>query len=232
MSDIFGDDFDLNDIKETIIGYGIDPQEAKNVLLAALKENFSKDKSLVELYCNQNPPISKKMNYYIDDDLWYIKVRKERSGEFLHGDYILINLDFKGKSVNKIVFSIETISNKMAPIGVCPMHSNRLDTKVCNSNIIGFIIRLFQHVIAIKSIPDDESTDWIEKRILELNQKCKIEFVLGRQTKTMEFMIQINCSSSCWRSMIPDVNEVALVTRLFDENKFLHEVVKLSYFIS
>ena len=83
---------------------------------------------------------------------------------------------------------------------------------------------MFQHVIAVKSLPASESTDWIEKRILELNQKCKIEFILGRQMKTMEFMLQINCSSSCWRSMIPDTDEVALVTRLFDENKFIHEV--------
>ena len=126
----FEDDIDLSEIKEMILGYGVDPQEAKNVLIAALKDNFGKEKGLVELHGNQNPPISKKMNYYIDDDLWYIRVRKEKSNEFLHGDFVMINLDFKGKNVNKIIFSIETVSNKMAPIGVCSMHNNRLGTKV------------------------------------------------------------------------------------------------------
>ena len=86
------------------------------------------------------------------------------------------------------------------------------------------MIFIIQHVIAVKSLPASDTTDWIEKRIMELNQKCKIEFVLGRQLKGMEFMIQINCSTSCWRSMIPDTDEVVLVTRFFDENKFVHEV--------
>ena len=130
MSDFFEEDFDLTDVKELILGYGIDPQEAKNVITAALKDNFGKDKSLVELYSNQNPPISKKMNYFIDKDIWFIKVRKEKSEEFLLGDYVMINVDFRGKNVNKIIFSVETLSNKMAPIGVCPMHNGRLGTKV------------------------------------------------------------------------------------------------------
>ena len=117
MSNFFNDDLNLDDIKDLILGYGIDPQDAKNVIIAALKENFGKEKNLIELCNNQNPPISKKMNYFIDNETWFIRVRKEKSGEFLLGDYVVINLDFKGKSVNKIVFSIETMTNKMAPIG-------------------------------------------------------------------------------------------------------------------
>lgn len=126
----FDADFDLEDIKCMIIGYNIDPQEAKNVIMAALKDNFGSEKDHVELEGNQNPPITKKMNFYINDDTWYIRVRKEKAGEFLHGDFVNLNINFRGQSVNKLVFAIETTANKMAPIGVCPMHGNRLLTKV------------------------------------------------------------------------------------------------------
>ena len=126
-------DFDLDDIKDMIIGYDIDPQEAKNLIMATLKENYGKDSNRVELCNSQNPPISKKMNYYICNDVWLIKVRKEKSGEFLHGDYVTLNVNFKGQRVNKLVFALETMRNKMAPIGVCSMHENRLLTKVCTN---------------------------------------------------------------------------------------------------
>lgn len=76
----------------------------------------------------------------------------------------------------------------------------------------------------MESIPASDDTDWITKRILELNQKCKIEFILGRQMSNIDMKLQINCSSSCWRSMVSDTDDVVLTTRLFDENKFLHEV--------
>lgn len=135
-----GQDFNLDEIRDMIIGYGIDPQEAKNLIMATLKENYGEDSNRVELCNNQNPPISKKMNYFIHGDVWLIKVRKEKSGAFLHGDFVTLNIDFKGQNANKLVFAIETLSNKMAPIGVCPMHENRLQTKV--STIIATVNKI------------------------------------------------------------------------------------------
>lgn len=76
----------------------------------------------------------------------------------------------------------------------------------------------------MESIPSSKDTEWIDKRVLELNQKCKIEFILGRQINEINLQLQINCSSSCWRSMVPDPDDIVFVTRMFYEDKFIHQV--------
>ena len=130
MSEIFGDDFDLSDVKDLIINLGINPLEAKNQIIQMLQEKFGKDKTIVTLHHDQNPSISRKMNYFINNGQWYIRVRKEKGAELVQGDFVKINIDFSGMTINKIIFSIETKRNKLAQIGVCQMHETRLGTKV------------------------------------------------------------------------------------------------------
>ena len=57
-----------------------------------------------------------------------------------------------------------------------------------------------------------------------MNQKFKTEFTVGKKMDNMDFAIQFNCSSACWRSMIPDPDDVVLAVRLFNENMFIQEV--------
>ena len=130
MSELFVDEINLDEVKNLIIDLGADPVDAINLIMGTLRENYGKDKKMITINDNQNLAISKKMNFFFNDELWYVRVRKERNLEFAHNDFITINADCKGLSPNKFVISIETLKNKMAPITVCPMHENRLGTKV------------------------------------------------------------------------------------------------------
>ena len=130
MSDIFDRNVNLDEVSNFIVDHDIDQVDAINLIMSTLRENYGKDKKMITINDNQNPAISKKMNFYFNDDIWYIRVRKEKNLEFAHNDFFTINASCKGLSPNKFVVSIETRKNKMAPITVCQMHENRLGTKV------------------------------------------------------------------------------------------------------
>ena len=127
---MFDDDFSLDSIKDLIITLNINPEEAENAIIGFLRDNYGKDKKVASLFNNQNANISKRMNYYIDDNTWYIRVRKDKSKIFADGDFVLINLDVTNTGTNKIIFSIETRKSQLSRIKVCPMHQSRLNTKV------------------------------------------------------------------------------------------------------
>ena len=148
MSDVFDNSVNLDEVSNFIVDHGIDKIEAINLIMSTLRENYGRDRKMVSINDNQNPAISKKMNFYFNDDIWYIRVRKEKSLEFAHNDFVTINANCKGLSPNKFVISIETRRNKMAPIIVCPMHENRLGTKV-NFHIR---IRIFHINLSLSSM--------------------------------------------------------------------------------
>ena len=95
-----------------------------------LKDQYEKGNSNMMLHQNHNTSISKKMNYYIHNDLWYIRVRKDKNMEFINGDFVIINICLKKHNITKISFALETIENNVAPIDICQMHETRLNTKV------------------------------------------------------------------------------------------------------
>ena len=130
---MFEDEFSLESIKNLIITLNIDPEEAINAITGFLRDNYDKDKKAVMLQQNLNANISKRMNYYVDGDTWYIRIRKEKTLQFADNDYVTLNVDVTKEGVNKIVFSIETTKRKVSKIRICPMHENRLNTKVSSN---------------------------------------------------------------------------------------------------
>ena len=127
---MFEGDFSLEDVKALIITLNVDPTEAVNAITGFLRDNYGKDKKAAVLCGGINGNISKKMNYYIDGDLWFIRVRKEKELLFVENDFVTIDLDVSKMGTNKVVFSIETMKKRISKVKICPMHENRLNTKV------------------------------------------------------------------------------------------------------
>ena len=127
---MFDDEFSLEDVKNLIITLNINPEIAINGILEFLRDNYGKDHSLISLFNNQNGNISKRMSYYIDNEIWFIRVRKEKGAPLLDNDCVIINIDTSGTGTNKVVFAVETMKNQLTRIQVCPMHQSRLDTQV------------------------------------------------------------------------------------------------------
>ena len=127
---MFEDEFSLESIKNLIITLNINPEEAINAITGFLRDNYDKDNKTVMLQQNLNANISKRMNYYVDGDTWYIRIRKEKAHQFADNDFVTLNIDVTKEGVNKVVFSVETTKRKISKIKICPMHEARLNTKV------------------------------------------------------------------------------------------------------
>ena len=127
---MFDDDFSLNDVKTKIIDLNITPEVAIKDIIAFLHEKYGADEEIATINHGQNPMVSKKMNFYVHDNIWYIRVRKDQHKEFAYGDFAVLNFIGNGNAVNKLVFSVETKSNCLAPIVTCSMHERRLNEKV------------------------------------------------------------------------------------------------------
>ena len=127
---MFDDDFSIDCIKELIITLNIEPTEAINAITGFLRDNYGKDKKAATMFDNQNINISKRMNFYIDKDTWYIRVRKDKHKSMMENDYVIINLDVSNTGTNKVIFAVETKKSQLSRIKVCSMHENRLNTKV------------------------------------------------------------------------------------------------------
>ena len=217
---MFDDDFSLDCIKDLIITLNIDPELAKNAIIGFLRDNYGKDKSIASLFNNQNSNISKRMNFYIDGNTWYIRVRKEKNKIFADNDFAIINLDVSDTGTNKVVFTIETRKSQLSRIKVCPMHEVRLNTKVMLQHLIQ-ASNYFQRAILLDSIPSATDTNWIQDNA---PSDTKQEFYFERAIDKMEFKIQFNCSNSCWRSMVPNDDEIILAIRCFKDSKLVNQV--------
>ena len=127
---MFDDNFSLEDIKALIITLNIDPNEAINKITEFLRDNYGKDKAMITLFDNHNGNVSKKMTYYIDKEIWFIRVRKEKNLQMADNDYVILNLDVTRTGTNKVVFAVETMKSQISRIQVCQMHQSRLNTQV------------------------------------------------------------------------------------------------------
>ena len=127
---MFDDSFSLEDIKALIITLNIDPDEAINKITEFLRDNYGKDKAMITLFDNHNGNVSKKMTYYIDKEIWFIRVRKEKNLLMADNDHVIFNLDVTKTGTNKVVFAVETMKSQISRIHVCQMHQSRLNTQV------------------------------------------------------------------------------------------------------
>ena len=73
------------------------------------------------------------------------------------------------------------------------------------------------------SIPSVNETTWISTT--NDNSTTKQEFHFDRTFDKMDFKLQINCSNSCWRSMVPNDDEIILAVRCFKDNKLVNQVI-------
>ena len=127
---MFDDSFSLEDVKDLIITLNVDPEVAINGILGFLRDNYGKDHTMVTLFNNQNGNVSKRMSYYIDNEIWFIRVRKEKGVTMADNDYVILNLDVSNTGTNKVIFSIESMKSQFSRIQVCQMHQQRLNTQV------------------------------------------------------------------------------------------------------
>ena len=81
---------------------------------------------------------------------------------------------------------------------------------------------IFQQVLAMDSIPSTDSTDSIQKS--NNGRNTVQEFLFDRSVNKMDFKMQLNCSSSCWRSMITADEITILAIRCFKDNKLVNQV--------
>ena len=72
------------------------------------------------------------------------------------------------------------------------------------------------------SIPSVNEAAWISTT--NDNSTTKQEFHFDRPFDKMDFKLQINCSNSCWRSMVPNDDEIVLAVRCFKDNKLVNQV--------
>ena len=68
------------------------------------------------------------------------------------------------------------------------------------------------------SIPSCNDTDWIKRTYKNQGSKSIVEFFFERHITKIAFKLSFNCSSSCWRSMVQDPNEIMLVSNAFNDN--------------
>ena len=70
---ILDEDFSLEPIKERIVGLNIEPAIATQDILEFLQSKYGSDEKFVKLQHDQNPCISKKMNYFIENWVWVMQ---------------------------------------------------------------------------------------------------------------------------------------------------------------
>ena len=80
----------------------------------------------------------------------------------------------------------------------------------------------------MESIPPSGETEWIEKAVWDMNNKSKIEFKLDRKISNMDFKLAVNCTSACWKGMIPDSEEIVLAVRVFHDSVITGQVKAFS----
>ena len=76
----------------------------------------------------------------------------------------------------------------------------------------------------MESIPPAKNTDWIEQSVWELNGHSKIEFLINRRIEGLDFKLALNCSSSCWRGMVSNTDEIVLAVRGYEDNVLAFQV--------
>ena len=72
------------------------------------------------------------------------------------------------------------------------------------------------------SNPSAKDTNWIQ--LSNNGEETTQEFYFDKQIEKMSFKLQINCSNSCWRSMVTNDDEVILAIRCYGENKLVYQV--------
>ena len=63
------------------------------------------------------------------------------------------------------------------------------------------------------TIPESNSISWIDRNYKQMGNKSSIEFIFGKPIKKQDFKLALNYSSSCWKSMVNDVDDIVLAIK-------------------